>query len=531
MPTSSASLAAYRHPPPHPPLYASSGDMSSRSEAYPPLSSALQVSHALERRGSLSSVTQDSPEEPPKAGVKRPRKSSKKTSGDGGEGDASLRERVEDSGGIKSEKTAAKPKKRKSANGIPKASKSESEGGHGATGGVGHQNSVDESIAEGIVKGGARMAKRKVSKAEPHSEKAPAAGLSEQHLTQRKRSSSSTMAVANLAGSPHRGSSPRVRSSPASPPDHSAAKNAIEDNMEKLSCYCQSRYSDEFYIQCDACDEWFHGRCVGITEDEAEGVDKWFCRGCVASHGGVEFVWKPKCARAGCEKRAKTSVGAADQDVRSSKYCSRECGMLVAEERVRAKQPAVRPKSLGAASLSNAKQLIIEADLADMELLRAKQAFKRRRKAVIRKLEERGRRVAAAVEKGRQATVDGVKVCGFDQRIVGEWVVDTDRAAFETRGERQNGEGDGTAERKAESSGDNMENGEIEGDGEMGIGETICKVTGKCSLHEGWEGAKLAEVNVDIEEQLVLLRKDRREARDVKLRILRRRALAKAGLT
>ena len=33
-------------------------------------------------------------------------------------------------------------------------------------------------------------------------------------------------------------------------------------------------------IQCDVCDEWFHGRCVGITPGEALMIDKYFCPFC-----------------------------------------------------------------------------------------------------------------------------------------------------------------------------------------------------------------------------------------------------------
>ncbi|KAI8917409.1 hypothetical protein BC831DRAFT_394106, partial [Entophlyctis helioformis] len=51
-------------------------------------------------------------------------------------------------------------------------------------------------------------------------------------------------------------------------------------------CICRQPYDDsQFYIQCDACDEWFHGTCMNVSEDESEAVDKWYCQACIQSRG------------------------------------------------------------------------------------------------------------------------------------------------------------------------------------------------------------------------------------------------------
>ena len=34
---------------------------------------------------------------------------------------------------------------------------------------------------------------------------------------------------------------------------------------EEVYCYCR-KGEDGFMIQCDFCDDWFHGDCIGITE-------------------------------------------------------------------------------------------------------------------------------------------------------------------------------------------------------------------------------------------------------------------------
>lgn len=35
-----------------------------------------------------------------------------------------------------------------------------------------------------------------------------------------------------------------------------------------------------FYICCDRCQDWFHGRCVGILQSEADNIDEYICPNC-----------------------------------------------------------------------------------------------------------------------------------------------------------------------------------------------------------------------------------------------------------
>ena len=35
-----------------------------------------------------------------------------------------------------------------------------------------------------------------------------------------------------------------------------------------------------FYIGCERCSGWFHGRCVGILQSEAETIDEYLCPQC-----------------------------------------------------------------------------------------------------------------------------------------------------------------------------------------------------------------------------------------------------------
>lgn len=53
-----------------------------------------------------------------------------------------------------------------------------------------------------------------------------------------------------------------------------------KENQE-LYCLCRQPYDEsQFYICCDKCQDWFHGRCVGILQSEAEQIDEYICPNC-----------------------------------------------------------------------------------------------------------------------------------------------------------------------------------------------------------------------------------------------------------
>lgn len=50
---------------------------------------------------------------------------------------------------------------------------------------------------------------------------------------------------------------------------------------QALYCLCRQPYDEsQFYICCDKCQDWFHGRCVGIIQSEAEFIDEYVCPTC-----------------------------------------------------------------------------------------------------------------------------------------------------------------------------------------------------------------------------------------------------------
>ncbi|OMO70631.1 Zinc finger, PHD-type [Corchorus capsularis] len=54
-----------------------------------------------------------------------------------------------------------------------------------------------------------------------------------------------------------------------------------EEHGETLCGACGENYaSDEFWICCDVCNEWFHGKFVKITPARAEHIEHYKCPSC-----------------------------------------------------------------------------------------------------------------------------------------------------------------------------------------------------------------------------------------------------------
>ena len=39
-----------------------------------------------------------------------------------------------------------------------------------------------------------------------------------------------------------------------------------EDDPDRLWCICKKPHNNRFMICCDSCEDWFHGKCVGVTK-------------------------------------------------------------------------------------------------------------------------------------------------------------------------------------------------------------------------------------------------------------------------
>ncbi|CAF3224262.1 unnamed protein product [Rotaria socialis] len=73
-----------------------------------------------------------------------------------------------------------------------------------------------------------------------------------------------------------------------------------DNNNERRYCICQKREdelneqddNDDFMIECDGCNGWFHGKCVSLADRIADDIEKYFCVECSKNYG--PSIFKPK---------------------------------------------------------------------------------------------------------------------------------------------------------------------------------------------------------------------------------------------
>ncbi|KAJ9683838.1 hypothetical protein PVL29_016371 [Vitis rotundifolia] len=59
-----------------------------------------------------------------------------------------------------------------------------------------------------------------------------------------------------------------------------------DEHSETLCGSCGGNYNaDEFWIGCDICERWFHGKCVKITPAKAESIKQYECPSCSLKKG------------------------------------------------------------------------------------------------------------------------------------------------------------------------------------------------------------------------------------------------------
>ncbi|GLH06868.1 CXXC-type zinc finger protein 1 [Gryllus bimaculatus] len=57
-----------------------------------------------------------------------------------------------------------------------------------------------------------------------------------------------------------------------------------EDDPDRLWCICKKPHNNRFMICCDVCEDWFHGKCVGVTKAMGKQMEnkglEWSCPNC-----------------------------------------------------------------------------------------------------------------------------------------------------------------------------------------------------------------------------------------------------------
>ncbi|CAF1060677.1 unnamed protein product [Rotaria sordida] len=70
----------------------------------------------------------------------------------------------------------------------------------------------------------------------------------------------------------------------------------LNPNDEQRYCICQKREDElndddnnDFMIECDGCNGWFHGKCVDLADRIADDIEKYFCNECSKQYGPSIF--------------------------------------------------------------------------------------------------------------------------------------------------------------------------------------------------------------------------------------------------
>ncbi|KAK7493948.1 hypothetical protein BaRGS_00014830 [Batillaria attramentaria] len=60
----------------------------------------------------------------------------------------------------------------------------------------------------------------------------------------------------------------------------------MASEAEPVYCLCRKPYDEtQFMIECDVCNDWFHGSCVGVQEHQAADIEIYHCPRCEEEHG------------------------------------------------------------------------------------------------------------------------------------------------------------------------------------------------------------------------------------------------------
>lgn len=91
----------------------------------------------------------------------------------------------------------------------------------------------------------------------------------------KRKSAATTVAPVYATGSRSSNRNKKGQKNQVSPPGQTKSKK------EKLYCICRKPYDEtKFYVGCDLCNNWFHGDCVGITEESSKTMSEFICTEC-----------------------------------------------------------------------------------------------------------------------------------------------------------------------------------------------------------------------------------------------------------
>ena len=148
------------------------------------------------------------------------------------------------------------------------------------------------------------------------------------------RSPSGTPAPSRYSKAPAARAKKQSSASVASSPTPSVSRVSVDDADDgpetftpntqddgEVFCVCRKGDNHSYMIACDGqCEDWYHGKCVGIRASDGDLIDKYICLNCTRE--GYQTTWKRMCRRQPCRKPALVGNNPP------SKYCSADCGRM-----------------------------------------------------------------------------------------------------------------------------------------------------------------------------------------------------------
>ncbi|KAL8673923.1 MAG: hypothetical protein Q9168_001670 [Polycauliona sp. 1 TL-2023] len=124
----------------------------------------------------------------------------------------------------------------------------------------------------------------------------------------------------------------------ATPRRSSSIVNDDDDEDEDgVFCICRGPDNHTWMIACDGpCEDWFHGKCINMTEKEGDLIEKFYCPNC-SEAGKGETLWKRMCRLEGCIRPARIN------GTKKSKYCCDEHGCEFMKREALKKEDDTKP--------------------------------------------------------------------------------------------------------------------------------------------------------------------------------------------
>jgi len=89
----------------------------------------------------------------------------------------------------------------------------------------------------------------------------------------------------------------------------------------KLYCLCRQPFDgDTFMLACDRCEEWYHGDCVGVSEEQADEIGDWVCSACLTTPTVVSIKAVGDEQLVPCEV-PRAELSAANEEEDGKLYC------------------------------------------------------------------------------------------------------------------------------------------------------------------------------------------------------------------